>query len=764
VDAYLGRLLDGTYRLDKLLGQGGMGAVFCARDSRLERDVAIKLMHPHLAAQTGFRERFLQEARAVARLTHPGIVRVYAFGPGPETLYLVMELLAGASLRNWLALLREEAQVAGVEDSLALGIEIANALDYAHQQGVFHRDIKPGNILLCPLPPEERVPGGLSFRPVVTDFGLAKLAAGGIQSLTGTTVGTPAYMAPEQCEGAPIDGRADVYSLGIVLYELLTGRPPFEVSTITEAIRAHTRTAPPPPRTLTPDLPSQVEQAVLTALAKAPDDRFQTAHQMADALRSAMLALETAQAEPSAGASSLSALVLTRPAPQGAATDAEPTPSEPALARWLLTLADAQGATQSVALPNGRHTIGRSESCDITLDEKRVSRTHAEVLVEGDRVTLVDRNSTNGTYRDGVRLVPGMPEVWRASHTVRIGGSALRLSPVGGAPGLQATAPPESAGPRDVVTPTTGLDAIQAELVPTSVSLAPDERAEMRVRALNAQRHVEHLLLTVEGLPAAWVELPRDPLPLLPGEQGELTLTLCPKDVGERGGPQAFQVRLASRDHPGTAVTLAATLVLPKPPTRSIDLSLDPRRLAPGKAATVTVRNTGETQETIELAVAAREAAVKGACQPDRLALQPGQTATSSLQVTWDGSPPTRDTDLPLAVRACAQDRELARAEGTLRLTAPSPPKPAPRPAPRPQKPAPEPQPEPREKAGCGTWLAQLLVLLLGLAVTGGAAWLAGLFVYEQVIREDAAAWIALAAVGLVGLVLTIRTVRRIGR
>lgn len=294
----VGKILDKTYRIDRLLGQGGMGAVFLGHDLTLDRDVAIKIMHPNIATQEGFRERFLQEARAVANLEHPAIVHVLSFSRDAELLYIVMSFIAGQNLRDWLVVFKQRGQMLQLGEALTVAAILADALDYAHSRGVYHRDVKPGNIILRPLEPGRVSEGGLVFQPVITDFGLAKLAEGCVQSITGLSVGTPAYMSPEQCQGQPVDGRTDIYALGIVLYELTTGRIPFDVKSLAEAIRAHSYDAPPPPRSLRPGMSSQVEEIILKALAKTPAARFARASDMATALRSAHAALPAATRRP----------------------------------------------------------------------------------------------------------------------------------------------------------------------------------------------------------------------------------------------------------------------------------------------------------------------------------------------------------------------------------------------------------------------------------------------------------------------------------
>jgi serine/threonine protein kinase len=232
MEGLLGKTLDNTYRVDALLGRGGMGAVYRARDTVLYRDVAIKVMHPHLTDDPDFQARFLQEARAIAALEHPGIVQVHACRQDQGLLYIVMDYIRGQTLQTWLRRFAQERKIVLLPESLAIIRQVALALHYAHQKGVLHRDIKPANIMLKPTDPMLRLPDELAFRPVLTDFGLAKLAAGIALTRTGTSMGTPAYMSPEQCLGLALDGRSDIYSIGIVLFELTVGRVPFQVGSL----------------------------------------------------------------------------------------------------------------------------------------------------------------------------------------------------------------------------------------------------------------------------------------------------------------------------------------------------------------------------------------------------------------------------------------------------------------------------------------------------------------------------------------------------
>jgi serine/threonine protein kinase len=183
----------GRYKILSLLGEGGMGAVFKGRDETLKRDVAIKVMSPQLARQANFQERFLQEARTVARLSHPNIVQVYDFGQEASQLYIVMEFISGKSLQHYLEELRENEKWIELPEAVRLVRQVLLALDYGHKHGVLHRDLKPDNIML-----KVEAADSSSFQPVITDLGLAKLAGGDVETQVGTAMGTPAYMSPQR--------------------------------------------------------------------------------------------------------------------------------------------------------------------------------------------------------------------------------------------------------------------------------------------------------------------------------------------------------------------------------------------------------------------------------------------------------------------------------------------------------------------------------------------------------------------------------------
>jgi serine/threonine protein kinase len=268
----IGREIGGRYRLDAPLGEGGMATLWRAVDLQLDREVAVKILRPQYSADPGFAGRFRQEARAAASLSHPNIVSVYDYGTDPdgETQYIVMELVDGQDLA---AILRERGRIS-TEDAVQVAIAVASALEAAHRRGIVHRDVKPGNILIT---------GDGDVK--VTDFGIARAVSEASMTVTGTTLGSVHYFSPEQARGDEVTGRSDVYALGIVLYEMLTGRRPFEGDSAAGVALKRLTDDPPRPLVAGAPLPPGLEAILRRALEREPAQRFPDAGSFAEALR-----------------------------------------------------------------------------------------------------------------------------------------------------------------------------------------------------------------------------------------------------------------------------------------------------------------------------------------------------------------------------------------------------------------------------------------------------------------------------------------------
>jgi serine/threonine protein kinase len=260
------------YLIEDELGRGGMAAVYRARDLRLNRRVAIKLLPPDMAFNAAVRSRFLREAQMAAQLTHPNIVPIYTVDERDGLVFFVMALVDGDSVARLLATTGRFE----VEEVRRIVTAVADALEYAHRQGVVHRDIKPDNILI------DRSTG----RPMVTDFGIARAAAEESRlTVTGIAVGTPAYMSPEQAMGErDVDGRSDIYSLGIVAYQMLVGETPFRAANTPAMLMKHVSEPPPPVRSKRSEVPKLMAAALDRALMKRPQERWGSAVEFRDAM------------------------------------------------------------------------------------------------------------------------------------------------------------------------------------------------------------------------------------------------------------------------------------------------------------------------------------------------------------------------------------------------------------------------------------------------------------------------------------------------
>jgi serine/threonine protein kinase len=349
----------GDFELLAEIGRGGMGIVYKARQKSLERTVALKMLLTQQFTSPAVVPRFLAEARAAASLSHPNIVNVYQVGECPVGHYFVMELIEGQSLESLL-----QERTIPVSWAASFMIVVTEAVHYAHTRGIVHRDLKPANIMI-----------DRHRRPIVMDFGLAKFL-GKPSGLTqeGAIMGTPAYMSPEQADGDPslVGPASDVYSLGAILYTLLTGRPTYDEGTPLKTILKVI--APDPPasiRSLRPDVPPAMERICLKCLGKRPADRYSSAQALADDLRR----FRAASAQPQTATSVRTML-----------------PS-------VVLVSEETG--KRVRLFNATTVLGRSQECDLVVRAAEVSKRHCRIVLTADEVVVEDLGSANGTCVNG---------------------------------------------------------------------------------------------------------------------------------------------------------------------------------------------------------------------------------------------------------------------------------------------------------------------------------------------------------------------------
>lgn len=267
----------GKYKIVEILGRGGMAEVYKAYQESLDRHVAIKLMHSFLADEEGFLSRFQREARAMATLSHTNIVSVYDFDVQNGTYYIVMEFVSGGTLKQTLEGMAALGERMPLSRTVQIVLEIADALAYAHSRGMVHRDIKPANIMIND-----------DGRAVLTDFGIAKILSGPSFTATGAMIGTPAYMSPEQGLGQPGDERSDIYALGVLFFQMATGRLPYDADTPLAVILKHVNEPIPESAIRDSEIPEAIHKVLLKSMAKDPEERYQTAHEMANDLRAAI--------------------------------------------------------------------------------------------------------------------------------------------------------------------------------------------------------------------------------------------------------------------------------------------------------------------------------------------------------------------------------------------------------------------------------------------------------------------------------------------
>lgn len=334
--SWIGKSIGGRYQIEALLGQGGMSAVYKASDPNLNRTVAVKLIHPHLSEQSEFVDRFRAEASVVAQLRQPNIVQVFDFNQDGDVFYMVMEFVAGETLRQALDRLNKAGRQMPLVEVMKYALNLGEAIEYAHQRNVIHRDIKPANVIL-----------DKQGQAVLMDFGIAKIMGGPEYTATGATMGTALYMPPEQIRGERVDARSDIYAMGVMLFEMIAGRPPYQAASPMTILMMHLGDPLPDLNLLRPDCPAVLRAIVEKAMAKDPAQRYQSSAEMNTALAGALSALKRSLQAPTAVG--VAAVAPTAPSPAGQ----PPAPGQTSAGGDATRIRQPVGPVSSPAAPSG---------------------------------------------------------------------------------------------------------------------------------------------------------------------------------------------------------------------------------------------------------------------------------------------------------------------------------------------------------------------------------------------------------------------------
>ncbi|MFQ3659259.1 MAG: protein kinase [Anaerolineae bacterium] len=642
-----------NYRLDKFLGQGGIASVYAATDLRLNRPVALKILHEALAAQEPFRKAFLEQARIATTLEHPNVVRVLAYDQNEEYVYMVMELITGGSLRQYLRKLRREDRVLPYTQIVEMGRQLAEGLHYAHQQGLLHRDIKPDNIVL-------RDQMAAILQPVLTDFGLAQVSANAIGEtfITDQPTVTFPYMSPEAVVGARQDTRSDVYEIGVILYELTVGQVPFQPRSIGEAIRMHTREPVVRPSELRADVPRDLERVIMRCLEKDPNSRYQTAIELARTLEAISKSVEQKD-------QALFEPVIEDPNKtqvMNAPIDAQmpyftPQPvTDDQIGYDRLLLYSEKYPTRAIRIERDILTIGRDANNTIVLECPTASRRHARIERFPGGFRLIDLGSRNGTYIALNRLLPNVAEVWEPSRTVRIGDYWLRLETnvqpprvisrqqlmltdlEGDTPATNGSYDQPMAAPAVAPLPPPLHDRIGLTVNNPVVTVQPGQTVSMSMQIHNLSNLVDHFVINVHGLPSSWYTIHAEPIYLLPNNRETASITLHPPLAStSSAGAHAFEISVTARAQGIKSVAQQCALNIL--PFYTFKIALQPQRVRSGGRTELEITNTGNTYDTYTVQARDRELAIRFQADGRQFSIPPGQTDYVAIRMAARSRP-----------------------------------------------------------------------------------------------------------------------------
>ncbi len=630
-----------TFRVDRFVAENSLIALYKAFDQRSNTEVAMRILHPELARDATTKQRFLEEGRILSRVVHPNVMRVLSFYDADGEVFMAAELITGGSLRQLIKRYRDDGRLIEIDDVLKVILKIANGLNYAHEQGLIYRDLRPEGVVLRA---DNSLDRDQEIQPVLTDFTLLRYADPGEiyedERIDGNFL---AYLSPEQVSNQRIDIRSDIYELGIILYELLAGHPPFQPNSIADAVHLYTRQPLPDITSARSDVPVELEDVIKRTLARDPDDRYQTAAALARALQRVLEKTGTSDEASDALLFKTSPMEDTLPAVMPLRTE-PPRTAEDLEHDRLIFYSDIH-PTIAVRMTGDLYTVGRDESQDIRLSGQYVSRRHARIEKGADgHYRIMDIGSSNGSWLGTYRLLSNVAEIWEHDETVRISDYWVRIDRAidyQRATGMRAYLPSNIPGEYSTDMGEDEVEVVQRELEPekiivnvenTRIDVVPGGRAVMPLEIVNQDDVVDHFVIEVKGIPQNWFTLPANSVYLLPLNRETASIEFHPPlDVVASAGAHAFEVHVHSRSNTKTAVRTQGSLVIT--PIYNFKTELFPERIRGRGYAELFISNTGNIATTYAIQARDAEQAIRFQLEGRQYRLLPGEEVLVAMQI-----------------------------------------------------------------------------------------------------------------------------------
>ena len=628
MEDWRGQLVDG-YRIRERLGEGSLGVTYRAFHPVERTDVVFKVLADYLNQQQEVLTQFQELATQLKLLEHPGIVQAMRHGVWREQTFLVTAFIPGPSLRQVLA--QAKAPMAWV-DFFQIARQVAAALLYVHEQGLYHLSLRPENVLFAQEQSEsssrQQEPG---YQAVLTDLSVRKILEASFQE--GSQSDHPlvlAYLSPEQCVASQISTKTDVYTFGIMLYEMIAGEVPFRTPTVADAVAMHMKAVPKQVSQHRIDVPPGIEELVMAMLAKPSRDRPEMTDVAArlDAAGDDLGLRQGSSWDRFAGP----AIDVQR-----RATRREPEPPAPTPGPWKTTgpaelhISRRGEQTQVVPLVNKkRFVIGRDSRCDITLNDRRVSRRHCEIRWEDDQATILDLGSNNGTYMERAKLIPHQPEALHSGTAIRIPPFTLRLEAVERAPQPALPQPPDEKAPLDSIGKTASV-SLSDDNIEATPGGAP---GVLIVNLQNLSRIVDWFSPHVFGIPSDWISGTDQEVRLNPGQQGNATLNFRPPpEPSTTAGSHPVQILIHSREQ--DTVVAKADMVLQVASFSRLETELTPSQIESRTRATMQITVTNRGNSLAHYTVSAKDDAqvLMFEIEPEEMDVPPAATRVSQVTV-----------------------------------------------------------------------------------------------------------------------------------